>query len=362
MRFVLWMVKRVIPLYLLAGVSLAIGAGPQDEAGGLNGQPQFNCDEAECVLAIVAKNHSGMKIEPSDWQRLFASEPYVRLKKREAEIGLMFKAPERALTDEKFREFVLGAELGQRAADLRRVLQEWKETDINAIAKRILVYLPVDARIKAKIYPVIKPMGNSFVYEVNTDPAIFLYLDPQRSREQFENTVAHELHHIGFASIESRLKEPSAAATTELTAAVKWLGAFGEGFAMLAAAGGPDADPHRYSPEADRVRWQKDMANFNDDLGKVEKFFLDVLAGRFESQEKIDQAGFSFFGVQGPWYTVGYKMAMMVEKYAGRAMLIRCMEEPRLLLQEYNRLAAMENKGGAKLALWSPELLAKIGI
>jgi hypothetical protein len=43
-----------------------------------------------------------------------------------------------------------------------------------------------------------KPQIHSFVYDVRGDPAIFLYLDPEQPPAQFENTVAHELHHIGF--------------------------------------------------------------------------------------------------------------------------------------------------------------------
>jgi hypothetical protein len=34
---------------------------------------------------------------------------------------------------------------------------------------------------------VIKPKTNSLVFEVDTDPAIFLYIDPEISREKFEN-------------------------------------------------------------------------------------------------------------------------------------------------------------------------------
>src|ERR671927_436895 len=69
--------------------------------------------------------------------------------------------------------------------------------DANRAARRALAYLPKNAYIRAKIYPVIKPRENSFVFEVKTDPAIFLYLDPAVGQKKFENTLAHELHHIG---------------------------------------------------------------------------------------------------------------------------------------------------------------------
>jgi hypothetical protein len=59
-----------------------------------------------------------------------------------------------------------------------------------------------------------------------------------------------------------------------------------------------------------------------------------------------------FYGVQGPWYTVGWKMAVTVERRFGRAALIECLRDPRRLLARYNAAA------GDSLARWSPALLA----
>ena len=103
--------------------------------------------------------------------------------------------------------------------------------------------------------------------------------------------------------------------------ALKLVGAFGEGFAMLAAAGGPDVHPHAVSGADERARWDKDVANFDADLKKVEQFLLDMLDGKL-SEEEIQKIGFSFFGIQGPWYTVGWKMSVVIEKTYGRARLI----------------------------------------
>jgi hypothetical protein len=229
MQYVLRSRKWLILFLLLAGVAVNSGAGTQEKNAGAGGQLLVNADEAECVLAIAARNAAKQKIEETDWQRLFASEPYIRLKKREAEISVRFDAPDLVFADEQFKEFVLGAELAKSVPGLRRTLREWQTADMGAIAGRLLEYLPAGAAIKAKVYPVVKPRINSFVYELDTDPAIFLYLDPQVGRDKFENTLAHELHHIGFASVESRLNKPSAAASAELKAALNWLGAFGEG-------------------------------------------------------------------------------------------------------------------------------------
>src|SRR4030095_14531738 len=156
----------------------------------------------------------------------------------------------------------------------------------------------------------IKPRENSFVFGSPEDPAIFLYLNPETSKEKFENTLAHELHHIGYGSScpSKPVSNEVAKLPAEVQTALTWIGAFGEGFAMLAAAGGPDVHPHAVSDAEERGRWDRDMANFNQDFKKLEKFFLDVLAKRL-TETQISDTAFSFYGTQGPWYTVGYRMA-----------------------------------------------------
>jgi hypothetical protein len=278
----------------------------------------------------------------------------VRLKKREASLH-------RDFTDDDFRKFVVSEDLARRAPALRRRLDAWAKEDVVAAARRVLPYLPEEAVIRAKVYLVIKPLKNSFVFEVSTDPAIFLYLDPDVTAAKFANTVAHELHHIGYSSVKrgtSGLESLSSGARK----AVEWMGAFGEGFAMLAAAGSPDVHPHAVSPPKERARWDHDMESFNKDLKTLEKFFLGVIDGRLKTEDAINERAYAFFGVQGPWYTVGYKMAVVIEKRQGRARLIECMSDPRQLLATYNRAAAGLNaKEKQHLALWSPQLLSKIG-
>jgi len=39
--------------------------------------------------------------------------------------------------------------------------------------------------IRAKVFPVIEPQSNSFVFELRSDATIFLYLDPQQSPAKF---------------------------------------------------------------------------------------------------------------------------------------------------------------------------------
>lgn len=312
-------------------------------------------DEADAALAILARKKTGQPITEADWRRLFSSEGYVRLKKREA-------AMRRPFEDSEFKVFMLSDKPGARAQALQETLEKWKRADSSEAARRALNYLPAGTRIKAKIYPVIKPLENSFVFEVNTDPAIFLYLDPEVTKEQFENTLTHELHHIGYGgSCPSKQTEGEILKLPEKAQSViKWIGAFGEGFAMLAAAGGPDAHPHAVSKPEDRARWDRDIANFNDDLEKVESFFSDVLAGKLSTEEELKTA-YSFFGIQGPWYTVGWKMAVTIERTYGRARLIECICDQRQLLATFNQAAARSNGSTAtSLRTWSQALIRAV--
>lgn len=312
-------------------------------------------DEPEAVLSILDKRKANQQISEDDWRRLFQTEGYVRLKRRE--LGM-----KRSFEDADFKAFVLSDGLLERAPALAETLRRWKEADMSRAARLALAYLPKGARINAKIYPEIKPRENSFVYDIDTDPAIFLYLDPKMTRERLENHVAHEMHHIGYGTAcptkqtsgeVSRLEQKR---QTVLT----WLAGFGEGFAVLAAAGGPDAHPHAASPAEERARWDKDVANFNGDLKKLEQFFLDVLESRLTGDD-VEKTARTFYGLQGPWYTVGWRMAVLIEKTHGRPKLIECMCDTRKLLLTYNRAAARHNRRSPdKLALWSESLVKRV--
>jgi hypothetical protein len=309
----------------------------------------IDATEAEAVLSILARRAAGEAVGESDWQRLFESEPYRKLKRREAEM-------KRAFEDGDFKTFILSDALLAQAGKLEETLTAWKRVDLNASARSVLEYLPAQARIRAKVFPVIKPKTNSFVFDLKDDPTIFLYVDPAVTADQFANTVRHELHHIGLGSVssESRLQD----LPLEARIAAEWMGAFGEGMAMLAAAGGPDVHPHANSSPEDRARWDRDVANFAQDLRTVETFFLDIIDGRLKGEAAINEKGFSFFGVQGPWYTVGWKMAVLVERTFGRATLIDCMLDPRRLLATYN--AAVKKRNAGDLPLWSKRLLKAV--
>jgi hypothetical protein len=309
---------------------------------------RIDAAEANAVLSILDKRAAGIQPTPGDWARLWSSDGYTRLARRETGMG-------RTFTDSAFRAFVMSAELLNQRTALARTLQDWETADPAAAAARALRYLPGGARIRATIYPVIKPQDNSFVFEVTTNPAIFMYIDPTWPATRFENTLAHELHHIGYGTACAA----ESAADSPRALALRWLGAFGEGMAMLAAAGSAETHPHATSPAEDRARWDRDMDNAAADLPQLEQFFLEILDGKL-SGDAVTQRGMTFFGVQGPWYTVGWRMAAVIERAFGRPRLISVMCDPVALLATYNEAATVLNTRGERQPRWTSSFLERL--
>jgi hypothetical protein len=280
-------------------------------------QTRFVSDEADAVLAVLAKRAAQQTITDADWNRVFTSEGYVRLKKREHSM-------QREFEDDAFKSFVMSDELLARREALAKTLEEWRQADLTAAANRAL--------------------ANSFVFEVDTDPAIFKYLEPQ-PRAAFEQTMSHEMHHVGYGTA-------CPPAGVEL-GDMRWLGAFGEGFATLAAAGGPQNDPQKNGEKGTlQEAWRGEMAKYDENFAKLQSFFLDVTSGKLKGDEASKRA-FEFFGLLGPWYSVGYKMAVTIEQAFGRDAVIAAFCDQRTLMSTYNRAV---DKTGAKLPKWDARL------
>jgi len=312
-------------------------------------------DEADAAIAIREQRSRGIEPTEEDWRRLQASEGYVRLKRRQESFGATG-------FDGSFREYLTSDEPLRRLPELREALAKWRSIDVTGAAERAQAYLPPGSHISATIYPVIKRTTNSFVFELDTDPAIFMYVNPKRSPAQLENTLAHELHHVGSASC----PEPDGAESLSPGArqVVSWLSAFGEGMAMLAAAGGPDVHPQASSPASEWAVWERDVSEFTNDVQRLETFFRKVLA-ESASVDELRSELFTFIGTdeipQGGFYTVGWKMAAIVERTQGRDVVVRAVCDPRTLLSAYNEVAAAHPRSDTEsLPTWSGDFLAAI--
>ena len=341
-------------LALMPALSWPQGAADRagSEAADRNPKVILITDEAEAALHILDRIRAGNDVREEDWRRLRESEGYRRLRAREESMRRPFQ-------DSVFVAFLHADSTVNRADALARTVEAWKKADLTAAGARALAYLPPGARIRAKVYLTIKPWTNSFVFETTTNPAIFLYVDPAVSRAKLENTVAHELHHIGYAT--ACAADEDTTLTPEVRTARMWMSAFGEGLAMLAAAGGPDVHPHAGSDRAEREQWDRSMETFAADLRSVESFFHDILDRRAGDADSIRTRAMSYFGIQGPWYTVGYRMAVAVERAEGRPALLAVLCDPPELLAAYNRVAARSRREGEPEApLWSERLLERV--
>jgi hypothetical protein len=311
-------------------------------ATAVEAQVTIDTREPEVALRIADAIAQGKTV--SSWNELFATPGYRDLKEREA-------AMKRAFTDEEFRAFI-AHDVVPRRNELRRTLAEWKRFDIDSATKRARRYLPAGTAIKATVYPLIKPKKNSFVFTTSHGKAIFLYLDPSVSGPKFANTVIHELHHIGYAAA-----CPSPTDHTPQSIARQYLGGFGEGLAVLAAAGDARTHPHAVSPAAERAVWDRDVAKVAEDIPRLEKFFTDILDGRLANDSAISSAFMSFISTddipQGAFYTVGWMMASAIERARGRAALVAMICDPVRMMRTYNEIVGR--------AAWSEALLTRLG-
>ena len=242
----------MVPLWTLAVLPLLLAPAPTQDAAVLRLSVALELDEAEALLAILERRRAGAEATAEDWRRLEESRGFVRMKQRAESFGNTGVAA-------SLRAYAESDETLAQLDDLRSAVERFRSLDVSAAAARALLYLPEEARLQATIYPVVKPSPNSYVYDLSGEPAIFLHVDPARSGNELENTIAHELHHVGSATCAD--PDDVEALSPEARLAWGWLSAFGEGMAMLAAAGGPDVHPHASSPAEAWVVWERDLAH-----------------------------------------------------------------------------------------------------
>jgi hypothetical protein len=317
----------------------------------------FVTDEADAALTILRLEAAHTTPTSANWTALFASQGYQHLKEREASMG-------RGFDDSSFAAFLRSDSLIARFPTLSSALPRLEKTNVAGAAETALAYLPAATPLRAHLYLEIKPFPNSFVFTGRDSlPSIFLYVQTDESGAQLGNTLAHELHHIGT---NAACRDAPTADSTRTSPAVRmmleYLTAFGEGRAMLAAAGGPDVHPHAEDADSIRKRWDRDVAQAPGDIRELSTFFMDVIAGHIASADSVRRRGNSYFGVQGPWYTVGWLMASTVERELGRPALIRTICSPVDFLAQYNRAAQRSNvTNRTALPLWPSTFMDALG-
>lgn len=341
--------RLFIRLTILA-LALMPGLAGADDPQQRSADVRFDRSEAEAALAIFEKQSAGKEVADADWEKLFATTGYQRLKARETGMG-------RSFTEAEFKAFMNVPRTPAQIGALRRTLEAWSSQSIDVPARAALAYLPADARLKATVFPMIKPKPNEFVFDLKGDPAIFLYLDPEVSDKKARNTMAHELHHVGLNSVCPRpfdgKDDPAPVATVRA-----WALSFNEGFAMVAAAGGSQFHPHADRTAKERKEWDANLAQYDQQFAELNALFLSILDGKAGDEAALKQKLMGYFGVQGPWYTVGWKMAATIETQLGKERVIDAFCDSADLLAAYNEAAALQNgAAGERLPLWDARLV-----
>lgn len=292
-------------------------------------QLRIDTSQADAAVALAERFARNDPPLAADLAALQASPGQQRLAARQSSLGA-------SMPDEREWLDYLGSRApGARA--LRTTLDAWRMLDTSAAEARALAYLPPGTALRATVYPVVKPSDNSFVYDLRGEPAIFLHLDPSVPPAEFANTVAHELHHVGLAAACPHAKGSDDPRISQLR---RWLGGFGEGRAMLAAAGSADVHPHADGRAEARGQWDRDLARAREDIEALAAFFIDLLDGRVSGSDAA-ALGMRFVNdgsrPQGPFYTVGWLMASTVERAFGRERLVAGSCRPEALLLDYGQ-------------------------
>ena len=317
----------------------------------LNTAVRLVADEAQASVAVAERRARGEAPTSSDWKALFESRGYRALVARDSAFGAR-------RNDSAFARFIASDSLAARAGQLAARVATMARLDVSRSARQALSYAPANARVVATIFPVVKPQPNSFVFGPDSAPQIFLFVNMDESPAHFANRLTHELHHVALNT--ACPEDPAPSLPQPIHALVRNLGGFGEGLAMLAAAGGPNIDANAESDAPTRARWDADVRDYPRQFATIEAMVRSVVDGRITTRDSVRALAQTFYGVQGPWYVVGWKMATTIEKELGRPALIAAMCDPRALMSAYNRAAADANAKGATLPVWDERLLVAL--
>ncbi len=311
-------------------------------------------DEVEILIEILKRKVNNKPINKEQWDELFNSIGFKMLARRETEMN-------EGIDKSEFKDFVMNKIASYRYISYKKSLEKLKSMNSGEIIKSTKNYLPDNTKLDTDIIPVIKPQKNSFIHKINDELVLFLYLEPDILKEKMENKLIHELHHIGFDYVYQN--SDYSYLSKQAQKVIEWTNAFGEGFAMLAAAKGLENHPNKFDEDL-KSKWDKNMENYNKDFHKIQNFLLNILEGHFADDQKLYNRGFQLMtnnGGQGSWYTVGYQIAIIIEREAGHDVLIDCMKDLTKIYFQYNNLVEIYNKKrNEDLPKWNDKILTSL--
>jgi hypothetical protein len=319
----------------------------------------LNLDQARATLDLLAQRAAGHTVPETAWAAIFATEGHRRVMERERGMDAHFGL-DRGINEASFRAWAESDVALDSLAERRMALDAWLAVDLDAAAALALAYLPGEARLRGTIYPLVREQRNSFIWDTDTDhPAIFMAVEPGLGAPALQHILAHEFHHIGAVS--ACAGRPPFDGPAEVREALRWLGGFHEGLAVLAAAGGVDQPTHPHDPPEIREAWAVRMDSLAADMAALDAFFRAILAGQLTGEE-VGRRGFEFINrpgaPQGAFYSVGWHMAVTVESAFGRPAVIEAVCDPARLVVRYQEAA--DSRPGSSLPGWSSTLIQQL--
>jgi hypothetical protein len=316
-------------------------------------------DQARITLEILGSRAAEQAVPDSLWAHLFGTEGHRRVMERERGMDAHF-GQDRGITEAAFRKWAESEAALDSLAERHATLDAWLQVDLVAAGRLALAYLPDHARLRGTIYPLVREQRNSFIWDAGAaNPAIFMAVEPGVGLAALEHILAHELHHIGAAG--ACAGSAASSGSPEAQQALRWMGGFGEGLAVLAAAGGVGRPTHPYDSPEGRRAWAVRLDSLQEDMAELGAFFTAILAGQLTGEE-AGQRGFEFISrpgaPQGAFYSVGWHMASAVERAFGREAVVSAVCDPASLLIRYQEAAA--SRPGDRMPTWSSALMEQI--
>ncbi len=266
-------------------------------------------------------------------------------------------AKTRSLTASDFVRYAGSSEMTTQLSRMQLSLREWHMSSAPRAEQRVSAYLPTEARLSFTVVVVLAPAFDTAEFDTNPeDPRVFVPFTPSMLRARVDTYLGEQVFLLASATQLQEWRASNRRASRRSCMSYESAAEFRRGIALLASAGGPGLHLCGTCPLEQRERWDENLRAFAPDLQSLNALLLATARGKVNAEtlhSQLEAIG------PVPWQVVGYRMAVIVERYFGLRVLPSMFRDPRQLLSFYNRAAAAQNLTSSQtpLPLWSTELL-----
>jgi hypothetical protein len=221
-------------------------------------------------------------------------------------------------------------ELEERLAQIEQ--PGWQER----ASARALRWLPEDASLAAEVYFLLDGASGGYVLDTRIGMDL---LQPNGRIDQLEGVIAHELHHVGFASL-----APAPGETGSASPEAGLAGLFlGEGSATALVYGQPRPGDEGYG------EWEEHERQMPGYFAMTRQYLKRVAGGEVAAEQfEQDVPAMYLRGRWGVGYAIGAVMVRTVLSALGKDALLACMRRPETFIETYRRAVSSLRAAGAK--------------